>query len=143
VKALRSLAIVCSLVAALVGPLSQRAALADSYCQGTPSSVAVNISTATTTQLVAGVAGTNVYVCGVQGTVVGTNPTVQFTGGASNCTVSIQTFTGTFAAVTGTLLIVGSGGYIVFQTTITGTGVCIVSGGTTPSIQGILTYVQR
>lgn len=108
------------------------------------SSVAVNISSATTTNVVPLVAGQVTYVCGFNATVTGTTPTVLFkygtnVGGA--CDTGATSLTGTYAPVTGTSVAIGGSG-TQFQAAAA-KDLCITSGGTGPSVQGVLTYVQR
>ena len=106
------------------------------------SSAVVNISGAAgTTQLVA-VSGTKAtYVCNFQATVVGTTPTILFEYGTSTTCVGTTALTGTMAIVTTSTVNMGYGGTII--TAPASNGLCLVAGGTTPSIQGVLTYVQQ
>lgn len=102
----------------------------------------VNISTATTTQLVALSGVTVVYVCNFTASVVGTTPTVLFeTGTGSACGTGTASITGTFAPTTGSVL-KAEGAGVQFQGAAGG-ALCVVSGGTTPSIQGYVVYVQQ
>ena len=106
-------------------------------------SVAVNVSSATTTQLVALTSGKQVYVCGVVLSLAGTAPTTLFEyGTGASCGSGTTSLTGTIAASTGTLETLGWGGTMF--TAPTGNALCIVTGGTgSPSFQGVLTYVQQ
>jgi hypothetical protein len=73
-------------------------------CQDTTvlkSSVAISISSATTTQLVAGVSGKTIYACKLIASLMGTTPTLQLATGDIT-TPTNSTFTG--AATGGTLL---------------------------------------
>lgn len=106
------------------------------------SSFSVAISTATTTVVQAGSAGKRVYVCAF--TIVytsGTTPTVQFEVGTGGTCTSPTVKTGVIAiqATSGTGLVVGAG-HTLFSGTA-GQDMCIVSTGTTPTVNGWVTYV--
>ena len=106
----------------------------------------VNISTATTTELVAAVAGKAVYLCGLKATVAGTSPTILFVTGtkvSTACDTGAANQSGTYAITTGTLVELGLGGGVSLLTGASGGELCLTSGGTTPSIQGNLAYVQQ
>ena len=107
------------------------------------SSVALTISTATTTQLVALSAGKSIYVCNVSASMMGTTPafTLEY-GTGSSCGTGTTALTGAYAPTAGSLLTVGGTGSVVVMAPA-GNALCAVSGGTTPNIQGILTYVQQ
>jgi hypothetical protein len=138
-RRLRAVFAALALVALCVAP--PLAARADSVCQGAPASVSVNISSAATTQVVALSGSTVVYVCSFFLSVNGTNPTVQFEyGTGSSCATSPVVLTGAIAPLTGSVITAGA--LVQFQTA-PGNALCIVSAGTTPSIQGYVTYVQR
>ena len=103
--------------------------------------VAINISTATTTQIVALSGSTQIRVINYSFTVAGTTPTVTFVYGTGTaCGTGTTAISGAFAPLTGTLMTSppGAAAFIVPA----GKALCIVSGGTTPSIQGFLTYTQ-
>lgn len=107
--------------------------------------VKVNISSATTTELVAAVASEKVYLCGGKLSMVGTTPTAQFEYGTKSstaCDTGATTLTGAFAPTSGSLLGFGEtdGTQIV---TIASNELCLVSGGTGPSIQGYVLIVQK
>lgn len=106
------------------------------------SSFSVAISTATTTAIQAGTAGKRVYVCAF--TIIytsGTTPTIQFevgTGGTCGTGTTAKTGVIAIQATVGTGLIVGAG-----HTLFSGTAaqdVCILSAGTTPTVNGWVTY---
>lgn len=107
------------------------------------SSVAVNISSATTTQLVALSGSTSVYVCGFAASMLGTTPaaTLEY-GTGTNCGTGTTTLTGAIAPTSGSFVLLNVGGPTVV-TGASGNALCLLSGGTTPSIQGVLTYVQQ
>ncbi len=108
-------------------------------------SAAISVAAAGTTQLVAVSATQVIYVCGFVVTTTGvtTVTTAQFEYGTGAACTGPTVLTGTFAQSLVTSAIV------VVATTATqfsvpvGNGLCIVVAGTTPSVQGYLTYVQR
>ena len=107
------------------------------------SNIAINISTATTTQLVAAVASKVVYVCGWSGSAAGTTPAITFEyGTGASCGTGTTALTGAMLVPSGNFVSVGGGGSTTFPNAA-GTALCLVSGGTGPSIQGQLTYVQQ
>lgn len=107
------------------------------------STAVVNISATGTTALVAAVTGKKIYFCDFRATVTGTTPTLLFLTGTQTtnpCDTSAANLTGTFAPTTGSLLSLGMPGGI--GTTITSGALCATAGGTTPSVQGVISYVQ-
>ena len=112
------------------------------------SSVAINTSSATTTQLVAISGLTAIYVCGYSFTinnVVTTASTAQFEYGTStNCTGTHALTgvynTGSVTAGIPTVISYGNGGATVF-TVPSANGLCIVTAGTGDD-DGVLSYVQ-
>ena len=106
------------------------------------SSAAVNISGAAgTTSLVAVSGTTAVYVCSFQATVVGTSPTILFEYGTSTACTGTHALSGTMSIPTTSTVNIGWGGTIMVAPA--SNGLCLVAGGTTPSIQGIVSYVQQ
>jgi hypothetical protein len=114
------------------------------------SSVPINISSATTTQLVALSGSTVVYVCGYTAAAgAGTNPSIQFEyGTGSTCGTGTTVITGAMA--TGVTVATGVPGPIFYAgpdatvfKTAAGAALCAVTGGTTPNFQGYLSYVQQ
>lgn len=106
------------------------------------STVAIGVTTAATTQLVAPSGSTAVYLCTLQANVVGTSPTLLVEYGTStNCT-GTHALTGTIPVATGTYFSTGNDSAIA---TTASQGLCLVSGGTltTTGIQGFATYVQQ
>jgi hypothetical protein len=105
------------------------------------SSTPVNISSATTTQLVAPSGNLSVYVCGFLATAAGTSPTLQFEyGTGATCGTGTTVLTGVMAAST-TVPLEFASGLTNFKAP-QAQGLCVVSGGTGPSFQGVLTFVQ-
>jgi hypothetical protein len=105
-------------------------------------SAVVNISTATTTQIVPVSGSTIVYVCGYSlQTVSGTTPTLYFEYGTGGSCTGTTALTGTFTGAALQTFTYGPGETIM--KTPASNGLCIVSAGTTPNIQGIVTYVQQ
>ncbi len=110
------------------------------------SSVAIAVSGAGTNQLVALSGSTVVYICGVSMTVSGTttpSALLEYGTGAS-CGSGTTSLTGAYVGSTGTIptIINYSGGSTVMKTP-SGNAVCIVTAGTGPSAQGVLSYVQQ
>jgi hypothetical protein len=118
---------------------------------GQKSSVAINISSATTTSLVAVSGTTAVYVCGGSITIAGSatsadSAQIEYGTGAA-CT-GTHALTGVMgsgdAAVSTTPTVVQfGGGSSTSMTAPASNGVCLVSAGTTVSIQGWLSYIQQ
>jgi hypothetical protein len=107
-------------------------------------SKAVNISTAVTTSIVGVSGSTAVFVCGFHlETVSGTTPTFQFEyGTGAACGTGTTVLTGTYTGAALQTFFYGGGEMTLFQAPASN-GLCIVSGGTTPNIQGVVTYVQQ
>lgn len=113
--------------------------------------VAINISTAATTQLVAPVAGKTVFVCSFVFTisqVVTTANTLQFTTGTgATCGTGTVNQTGLFGAggVTAAApIVVASGEGATIFSGASGAGACAVTAiGASGSFQGVLTFVQK
>lgn len=105
------------------------------------SSVVINIGSATTTQLVALVAGQKIYVCGYSAThAVGTAATYQFEyGTGSSCGTGTTVLTG---AMIGGFFVSFADPGTTFATPA-GNALCMVTAGTGPSAQGVLTYIQQ
>lgn len=106
----------------------------------------INISTATTTSVVALSAGTAVYVCSYSLYIVsGTLPAFVIEAGTGAACVTTQAaLTGTFGGIAGAVgqnFTYGSGTGTVLRTP-TSDALCIVSSGTTPNIQGVVNYAQ-
>ncbi len=109
-------------------------------------SVVINISTATTTALVAVSGSTSVYVCAYDISLhSGTNPAFQFEyGSGTACATSPIALTGTFGGANASAdqdFKNGSGTGVLFGS-IASNGLCLVSTGTTPNLQGVVTYAQ-
>jgi hypothetical protein len=115
------------------------------------SSVPINITTATTTQLVPLVAGKAVYVCGASFTIAPSGTTAdtilfEFGTGAS-CGTGTTALTGAFGAgdltTTTGVVPVTLADPGVSMTAPAGNALCAVSAGTTVNIQGVLQFVQQ
>lgn len=104
------------------------------------SSVAIN--TTASAQLVALSGSTVIYVCGFNYTSTGTSPTTKFVYGTGAACVTGQIpLTGVYAPTAGSVISKtwdGTG----FQSA-PGNALCLIIAGTTPSIQGVVTYVQK
>jgi hypothetical protein len=109
----------------------------------TKQSVVVNIASSTTTQLIALSAGQTIFVCGFVVTDVGTTPTFQFEyGTGASCGTGTTTLSGAIAPTSAQPVFYGGGEMTIFATA-SANALCIVTGGTTTSLAGVLTYVQR
>ncbi len=141
-----------SVVTMGVNPAGNAQALGVDPCSGTKSSVAITITSATTTSLVAVSTGKAVYVCGWSFTisqVITTPNTLKFEYGTStNCT-GTHALTGLLGdgGVTAAPPILinsnGDGGHSVIAAPANN-GICAVTAiGASGSFQGVLTYVQQ
>ncbi len=118
------------------------------------SSVAINVTSPTTTSLVAVSGTTTVYVCGFSMTIAPsatTADTALFEYGTGAACTSPTVLTGTFgngAVITTTTATVvdslsyGGGNSTIFKSA-SAAGICVLSAGTAVNIQGVLTYVQQ
>jgi hypothetical protein len=121
-------------------------------CQGATApkkSVPINASAAGTQTLVLGLPGHAIFVCGYNFTIAGsTSATALLEFGANAaCAAGTTALSGAWAgnAVTASsdpVHILAGGGYSV-TTVPTGDFLCLVAGGATPSVQGILTFIQQ
>lgn len=102
------------------------------------SSVAISITSATTTQLIALSAGQHIYVCGVALSSVGGTSTFEY-GTGSSCGTGTTSLTGPFPASSTVIL---SGAETKFTAPV-GNALCLVSGTSTSATGGVLTYVQQ
>lgn len=103
----------------------------------------VAIAATADAELVALSGSTVIYVCGFNFTLNGTTPTARFqTGTGATCATGTVQETGVMAPTVGLNLLSAGGGYTVFSGAA-GAALCINVGGTTPSAQGVLTYVQQ
>ncbi len=120
-------------------------------CFGTlKSSVAISVTSATTTSLVA-ISGNNaIFVCGFVMTIAPSATaadTAQFEYGTGSACSSPTVLTGTFgngdltSAAGVAVVSYGIGGTSFIAPS--GTGLCIVTTGTAVNVQGVLTYVQQ
>lgn len=114
----------------------------------TRQSVAINIGSATTTQIVALAAGKKISVCGYSVTVLGlitTAGTLQFEyGTGASCGTGTTVLTGAMqgVATAGVNILFLPGGSGTFFSTATSNALCLVTTGTAPSFQGFVTFVQ-
>ena len=108
------------------------------------SAAILNISSATTTSLVNAVAGKKIYLCTFNAVVSGTSPTLQFISGTQTttaCDTAPNTLSGVMPFTSGYFLDIDN-----IASSFTGSAggqLCVVSGGTTPSVQGFIIYVQQ
>jgi len=95
-----------------------------------------------TAQVVPLSGGLVIYVCGWSATAAGTAPSIQWEyGTGAVCATGTTVLTGTYLPTVGSFLSTATGEGSVFTAPI-GTALCAVLAGTTPSFQGVLTYVQ-
>lgn len=100
------------------------------------------ISVAGTTDVVAAVTAQSIYVCSLSLSATGTAPSLQIEyGTGTNCATGPVAMTGTML-LGGTALEVLAWGGSVLQTPPS-QELCFFAGGTSPSIMGVLTYVQQ
>lgn len=107
------------------------------------STAVVNIGAAGTGLLVQGVTGKSIYVCGYHLTNTGTNPALKFEYGTqvtTACDTGTTALSGLMGASSGVSLAVG--GFQVFSAPA-GQQLCAVISGTSPSLQGVMSYVQQ
>jgi len=122
--------------------VSSVGAAAPVICNG---SKAVNISTATTTSIIAVSGSTTPYICGFSIYVVsGTLPSFQFEYGTGASCTSPTVLTGTYGGIAGAIgeHIVAGGAFGYIFKGAASSGICILSGGTTPNLQGFVSYTQ-
>lgn len=104
------------------------------------SSVAINATASA--QLVALSGSTVIYVCGFNYTSAGTAPTTKFVYGTGAVCVTGQiSLTGVYAPSVGSVISKTWDG-TAFQSAA-GNALCLIIAGTSPSIQGVVTYVQK
>lgn len=115
-------------------------------------SVAISASTATTASLVAKSGSTVIYVCHFDMSIAGSATSaataqLEFGTGAA-CVTTQAAITGTYgsndAAVstTPTVISAGVGGFSL-AISAAGAALCLVTAGTNPFVQGLVTYVQQ
>jgi hypothetical protein len=109
----------------------------------TKSSAVITAPAATTTQIVAGVAGQQIYACGYNlGVVVAVAGTVQWTSGTGGtCAANTVTKTGAIPINTAEPFSYGPGSTLF--TAAPGSGVCLTLTGAGDNAAGIFTYVQQ
>jgi hypothetical protein len=146
------LSIAALLVLAGMRPAFAQQPWYDPCTTGLKSTVSFNISSATTTSLIAPVTGANIYVCSFDVNQAGGTGTILFEyGTGSTCGTGTQTITGPFTANTsaGTTTNVSTPnhGYTQFNTVLAGVAnpsvrLCALSTGTIVQ-SGYLLYVQQ
>jgi len=107
------------------------------------STVSVAVTSATTTRLVALVTGAQVYVCDLALTTVGTSASVQLEyGTGATCGTGTTALTGAMVpSATVGVIKLGFGGTVT--TAPASQSLCLVSGATVTSVEGVLSYVQQ
>lgn len=133
------------------GPNAGSPAAVDPCSYATKSSVPINITSATTTQLVAISGSTAIYVCHFSFTasqVITTANTLQFEYGTSTTCVGANKLTGLYGAggvTAGDPIVIsaGNGNGTLFSAPASN-GLCALTAiGASASFQGVLTYVQQ
>lgn len=107
------------------------------------SSTAISVTTATTTALVSAVTNKQVDVCSFSMGISGTTPGAAFEYGtkvSTDCDTGTTALTGLYTGATGTDVTDGFGGTI-FRAPPSNE-LCLVTTGT-PSVKGVVTYVQQ
>lgn len=103
-------------------------------------SAALNVTA--TAQVVPLSSGLLIYVCGWSATAGGTTPTLQWEyGTGSTCGTGTTVLTGTYLPTVGAWMSTGGAGTVVKAPA--SNALCMVVSGTTPSIQGVVSYVQQ
>ena len=107
----------------------------------TKSSVAVAVTA--DAQLIALSGTTIIYVCGFNVSIAGTAPTMRLISGTGSvCATGLTGRTGAYAPLTGSMI--ASGGIAgTVLATAAGEALCMDTEGTSPSVQGVLTFVQQ
>jgi hypothetical protein len=116
------------------------------------SSVPINVTSATTTSLVATSGTTTVYVCGFAITIAPSATSADTAlferGTGAACVTTQAALTGTFgngdltSAAPVVSVVYGGGSQTVFKSAGTD-AICIVTTGTAVNVQGVMTYVQQ
>jgi hypothetical protein len=117
----------------------------------TKSSAVVNITTATTTQIVPLSGTTSIYICGgvlTLGPSSGTADTATIVyGTGANCATGLTALSGALGAGNNTSVaspiavsLTSSG---IFTSAPAGKALCLTSAGATVNIQGVISYVQQ
>lgn len=104
-------------------------------------SAVISLASTTATVIVAKSGSTVVYMCGASYTLAGTTPSSLWTD-AATCGTTPTNRTGTILPTTGSLITLGFGGHVTLQTAA-GNNLCLTLGGTSPSAQGVIVYVQK
>jgi hypothetical protein len=110
-------------------------------------SAPVNVATATTTNVVTAVAGEGIYVCGQYMNVSTASATVKWEYGTTTstaCDTGATAITGVMATPASTPAspyFVQTSNFTLFSVPA-GNQLCIVTTGTTPGVQGYVTFVQ-
>ena len=100
------------------------------------------IASTADTEVVAASGSTVIYICHWDFTLAGTGPTARWIYGTGTvCATGLTALTGAYAPTTATFLHADSTGTL-FKT-IASQALCLDLEGTTPSAQGLLTYVQE
>ena len=102
----------------------------------------LNVSGTTATELLPVVGSTGIAVCGFTASLAGTTPSLLVRYGTGTaCATSPTNLTGTILPTSGQMINLENGG--VIWRSPAGQALCVTLGGTTPSLQGVLTYVRQ
>ena len=105
------------------------------------SSIVVNVTA--DAQLIAISGSTVIYVCSFSVSIAGTTPTMRLISGTGAvCATGFTGRTGAYAPLTGSMITAGSGSATIIATAA-GEALCMDTEGTSPSVQGLLSYVQK
>lgn len=107
----------------------------------TKQSAALNVGSATTAAVVTAPPTLRVHVCSFAATLAGTSPTVKFLYGTQSstaCDTGATALSGAFAPTAGQPMNAGYGDDLFIVPP--GQQLCVTVGGTSPSLQGVLTY---
>ena len=136
---MKRLAVLLTVVAfMMVAPFAHAGQFAMDPCQGAGRvTVPINITSATTTSMVAPITGSYIFVCGLSVNSVGGSTTFEY-GTGSTCGTGTTALTGPLAAA-GTITTFPTNSLI--QTPVS-QRLCILSGASTSGTNGWFTYVQ-
>lgn len=102
--------------------------------------VALSLPAASTTLLIPGVAGKNIFACGFFGTAAAAGTVKFISGTGPTCGTGTQDITGAMTTVVGVPLPFGNGLGVVFSTLAAGDSLCAVTTGAASTFSGVLTF---
>lgn len=122
--------------------------VSDDPCQKTGSYFPINISSATTTRIIAEVAAQKAYICSIHLVVSAAENIAMIEGTGATCAggtpagMAGGTTAGSGWNITGNGLSLGAGGYSIAATANAAYSVCLVTSGTS-QVSGTVKYVQQ